>query len=619
MAGQNFPALGNWRVACEMNKKSENRTWLIQTIVAVLFFALPFLGAIFLLQQEDAVPWRPGGLSGVAVRGLAIGIQDQRSVIYATGNEGIFRSDDGVHWQIINDGLPLELLKGITINTLVVNPNNSDLVYALVSNDENAVQLYRTTNGGNNWDQLGLPSLEIFDTLALFAGEPPALYLLGSSGLYLSYDDGQNWTWRDTIPQGVQAQTLAVDPHLPGVLYLGTQRHSVLRSEDEGRSWTFNQDVLDGQSIQQLLVSPANSRVLFALAEQKLYRSIDAGQTWEFTGQELETQQITTLTAHPERESVLYVGTAQGQVFVTANTGDTWVALGSRLEHTSVRALALDQSSVRVATDDGLQLLNLELPPDVTPATAVAALPSETPTNTASPTPTATPTHMATIAPTATDTPTPTGTPTPTPTPTNTLAPTPTDTSTPTATRVPPMSTPQPSATSTNTPLPPPTSTPRPTVTPTMRPTIALPTDTPTPTNTPTPTDVPTPTSTPNLTPATPTNTPGGGRPTAPANSPTPTSAPTFTPTITPTFTPTITPTLTPTITLTPSTSVGSLIINHTNLLATVKYSLQRKPAEQTNNAITPHANLPGEQKNNAMSAVATLVAQMPSRQELNA
>ena len=82
--------LCNWRVACEMNKfYSENRSWLIQTAAALLFFVLPFVGAILLLNQENAVPWRRSGLSGVAVRGLAIGSHDKRSIIYATGSEAI--------------------------------------------------------------------------------------------------------------------------------------------------------------------------------------------------------------------------------------------------------------------------------------------------------------------------------------------------------------------------------------------------------------------------------------------------------------------------------------------------------------------------------------------------
>jgi hypothetical protein len=45
-------------------------------------------------------------------------------------------------------------------------------------------------------------------------------------------------------------------------------------------------------------------------------------------------------------------------------------------------------------------------------------------------------------------------------------------------------------------------------------------------------------------------------------------------------------------------------------LLATIKHSLQRLPAVQPNDGITPRANLPGEQKKNIRLA---------QRQELNA
>jgi translation initiation factor IF-1 len=57
-------------------------------------------------------------------------------------------------------------------------------------------------------------------------------------------------------------------------------------------------------------------------------------------------------------------------------------------------------------------------------------------------------------------------------------------------------------------------------------------------------------------------------------------------------------------------TPESNLKINQTNLLATIKPSLQHKPAVQTNNDVTPQANLPGKQKKNVKPT---------SWQELNA
>ncbi len=116
---------------------------------------------------------------------------------------------------------------------------------------------------------------------------------------------------------------------------------------------------------------------------------------------------------------------------------------------------------------------------------AALALPTETPTHTATPTPDARATVVAEITATAlalpTETPTPTATHRPTPTATHTATPTPTATHTPTSTAThtaTPTATPPP--TPTHTPVP--TPTPAPTATHTATPTPSAPTPTGTPT-----------------------------------------------------------------------------------------------------------------------------------------
>jgi photosystem II stability/assembly factor-like uncharacterized protein len=524
--------------------------------VALLFFALPFLCGVLFLPQPPSIAILTG-LEGISVHQLTVTIQDGRSIFHASTDVGVLRSEGGDHWGPINTGLPLDFIKGINIKTLIADPHDSALIYALVRYDDGTMGLYRTTNAGKNWHLLTLPDPMIFeDTLTLSSGRDTALYVLGSGGVYQSYD-GQSWKLRETIPEDVQPQTLAVVDSGPStIFYLGTQGNGVLRSDDKGDSWEPGEAGLEDQTIQQLLVSPANSKILFALADQKVYRSTDAGEHWQLVGQDLGMQHITSMTAHPDWEGVVYLGTAEGQVLFTADTGDTWESLGNELD-LSIQEVIPDQDSVRVATNNGIWEYKQELPPKVTPATAVSIVtPAETPTDAPRPsaTPTATPTRTPTTIPTAMAT----STPSPTPPPTHTSAPptataTETATATPTNTPLPPTNTPLPPPTDTplptpthtppppptNTPKPPPTSTPTPT--PTPRPTVA-----PTSTNTPVP---PTPIDTP--APPTPTITPGGPRPTPPGGTATPlytpTSAPTITPTVAPTSMPTAVPTGTPT------------------------------------------------------------------------
>ena len=167
---------------------------------------------------------------------------------------------------------------------------------------------------------------------------------------------------------------------------------------------------------------------------------------------------------------------------------------GHTLYASSPQTIGGGQMQFSAWSDGGAQQHTITASAAGTYAVIFVAVPTPTPTNTATPTNT----------PTATSTSTPTDTPTrtPTDTPTNTPTQTPTNTPTPLPTNTPGGPTDTPTSTPTDTPVVPPTNTPTPTSTNT-----AVPTNTPTPTPTRTPTPTPTSTATPTPT-ATPVPTP---------------------------------------------------------------------------------------------------------------
>jgi hypothetical protein len=525
--------------------KSLEGTKRSQVVIALICFVLPMLLALTLLRHREST-WQNTGLPGIAVEELV----ESQGTLFVASTQGIFRSEDGVSWQPINRGLPLGLLAGIDVRTLVVDPTNPALAFALIRDENGDGHLYRTTSGGEVWEKMALPAdPSILDALVLFPGDPVTLYVAGGQKVYESVDGGQAWSHRGLVPQGTDPRTLAADTQSKGTLYLGTADDGVFLSANGGRSWKPMNTGLSAQPVRQLIVNPVADQLVFVLTGDGVYRSVDGGQNWQFAGPDVAAGEITVLAAHPSRPGVLYAGTAKGQVLFTADAGDDWKSLGAQLKDAVVRALVPEQKRVRVATSQGLWQFDLDLPPKLTPPTTIVAMVSTpTPTATPLPTPTATPTASPTATPTPTLPPTATSTPTFTPTPTATPRPTsrpPTATAlpspTPTAT---PLPTPSPAPTATSTPLPPPTNTPRPTTGP--------------PTTVPTPTPTPLPTATPTITPGGPRPTPPGGTP-PPTFTPTPSVTPTLlptataTPTLLPTTTATITPTLVPTETPEPS------------------------------------------------------------------
>jgi hypothetical protein len=493
--------------------------------------------------------------------------------------------------------------------SLAVLPGQPDKVLAGTLNAPDAVNLYRSTDGGVTWSGSGagmLPNISI----AGIAVDPndANLVLAGDGGfgyLFRSRDAGVTWeelpAFKALLSENAAVGELfAIVENNTTVFYASTRYEGVLRSPNGGDIWQKLDQGLDGEARRVREVALFQD-VLYAGTHAGLYRLLPTSSVWEFvpglpstlivfslwtvgdtlyagTGQGLyaSTDGLTWTTAANFPPTIVYDLIDTGQQIVAATESGLWVGAGDswtqptlngvpyagvvyavantvKAPRTIYAATATDW--VLRSDDEGLTFFPLSAMP---PLDVQAALATPTPTPTPSPTPTntATPTATSTETPTATPSPTPTETPVPTDTPVPTETPTPTPTATET-----PLPTVTPTATETATPGGVPAEpilvgTPAPADA--LSPTIGLELPTPLPGETAPaavlPLDLPTPVP-PTDTPA-PTVTP---LPTAtavavaalPTDTPVPADTPTPGPTATPTETPLPSPT--PTITLTPT------------------------------------------------------------------
>lgn len=247
--------------------------------------------------------WLPVGPSPVAegstndngmVTAIAPNPNNPNTLYIGTVAGGVWRSRDGGNtWTPLFDR---QLLIGIgDPGGVAVDPNNTGTIYAGTSsryllgdanptyfNANQAAQgLYKSTDGGSSWIQLGsgFPASNTGNALTAFKGTDinvvivdPAnssnLYCGTQNGVWASVDGGQTWT--QGTGSGGDVRTLVLDPTSPPasrILYAGITGSGVSTSTDSGANWT--PILTGGTGVVATAVGPAPNgfgKVVVALA-----------------------------------------------------------------------------------------------------------------------------------------------------------------------------------------------------------------------------------------------------------------------------------------------------------------------------------------------------------------
>lgn len=243
--------------------------------------------------------------------------------------------------------------------------SNPDTVYAGVED----AALFRSTDGGQTWQELsGLREVKghlwqpgaggmCLHTIMLDPADPQRLFVaISAAGAFRTEDGGLTWK---AINRGLQSQfelpdpdadvghcvhCLAMHPHRPNVLFM--QKHwDVMRSDDAGNSWYEISGDLPTDFGFPIAVHAHQPETVYVVpitsdsehyppgGRLRVYRSRSGGQEWEGLTQGLPQQDcyVNVLRDAMAVDSLdpcgVYVGTTGGQVYVSADDGDSWVPI----------------------------------------------------------------------------------------------------------------------------------------------------------------------------------------------------------------------------------------------------------------------------------------------------
>ncbi len=225
---------------------------------------------------------------------------------------GLFRSDEyGENWQLIGGGLPVEsaalMMYGLSLDP--GSPVDNRTLFMTVNGD-----VYRSEDDGNNWTMVLSDGGLKFTEVDRFNGD--LVYAGGRHGVFRSTDGGDTWadlghpelrqvhahvrvdivpTWTSWDGEFIVHPwegvfDLEADPGVPGRIYatvLGSGK-GLYRSDDAGLTWVH---LLADTYMRGVAVAPGNSDIVYVTSSMSYHSggvgnslgiqySTDAGTTW---------------------------------------------------------------------------------------------------------------------------------------------------------------------------------------------------------------------------------------------------------------------------------------------------------------------------------------------------
>ena len=294
-------------------------------LTAIIAIVLPLTSAAQTVpaEQLSALTYRHIGVVGNRIASVSGVVGDPLTYYVGAAAGGLWKTEDGgMSWRPVFDDQDVH-----SVGALAVSRSDPQIVWAgtgephIRSNVTVGDGVYKSTDGGENWEHMGLDAAGRVSRVVIHPTNPNIVYIgvLGHAhgpqaerGVFRTQDGGQTWEHVLFVDEDTGASSVIMDPNNPRILFAGLWtvvfnvwgRESggpgsgIFMSRDGGDSWTK----LEGHGLPTLTVgkidvcmSAADSRRVYALIETgdgvpwkgqptesgELWRSDDGGSEWE--------------------------------------------------------------------------------------------------------------------------------------------------------------------------------------------------------------------------------------------------------------------------------------------------------------------------------------------------
>jgi photosystem II stability/assembly factor-like uncharacterized protein len=312
---------------------------------------------VYRLEDQLWKPQHQGLLSGsVEIMDIA---SSQNSLYMLEKQNGLFRwNPTSRAWE----SRPVSLQpKPRDYKSLLVHPNNPNLVFIGSHPESWPHLLYKSQDGGSTWKSIlsfqvdlegpatQFSTLTGIEEMAFVPGISQSLFIADWWNLWQSTDNGEHWDQKHYGLQNTCVNDLKIHPQNPKALYLCAWDNGLMISEDAGTHWkrAMNGIVKEGhaQEIEISQKDPSRMVLLINLRGKQgkiyVYESRNSGANWKDIGFSVPIETLskqgyvdglaTNVELDPFSDDTIYVGTNGYGVYKTTNAGKTWSPMNQGL------------------------------------------------------------------------------------------------------------------------------------------------------------------------------------------------------------------------------------------------------------------------------------------------
>ena len=284
-----------------------------------------FIG-LFCATISWASQWTILGPDGGDVRSLSYDPHNPDHIFLGTSTGTIFSSTDGGrNWSRFAH---LGSGDDYVLDHVAIDPQNPKHIFVSAWSVENqqAGDLFRSHDGGKNWEALSGMRGKSIRALAISASDSKVLVVGALDGIFRSKDGGNSWERLSPANHAEikNIESIAVDPKNPDVVYAGTW-HLAWKTADAGANWQhINKGMIDDSDVFSIIVDSTNPSVVYASACSGIYKSESAGELFrKLQGIPFSARRTRVLKQDPSNSQVVYAGTTEG-LWKTMDGGKTW-------------------------------------------------------------------------------------------------------------------------------------------------------------------------------------------------------------------------------------------------------------------------------------------------------